>query len=194
MKPLLTLLALILATSLANANEKIDIAATKSVELNYAAFAAYDVYLINDSGKPLKVAVIDPKTGKQVQGFGLGPIAKVLVSVEKDHVLTLTNTSLKEVSVTLQFIEKKPDTYNIEKAPIINFTLHNPSLKSIPLIIPNVMNPNLSPMSTSGVALKIGQKIFYRKGNEEYLILMVDESIRQGDKIDVANLIKNLKK
>lgn len=166
----------------------------KSVELVYAEFGEFDVYLTNNSGKPLTVSVIDPKTKKQVQGFGLGPIAKALVSVEKSHILKLSNNSLRDVSLTLEFVEKKPDTYNPENAPVINFTLHNSSLRSIPLIIPNVMNPNLSPMSNSGVALKIGQKIYYRKGTEEFLILTVDDSIRQGDKIDVAALIKDLKK
>lgn len=194
MKKLMILTSLFLATIQTNAKEKIEIAATKSVELSYAEFEEFDVYLINNSGKPITVSVIDPKTKKQVQGFGLGPIAKALVSIEKYHLLKLTNSSFKDVFLTLEFVEKKPDNYNPENNPIINFTLHNSSLRSIPLIIPNVMNPNLSPMSNSGVALKIGQKIFYRKGSEEYLILTVDENIRQGDKIDVAELIKNLKK
>ena len=194
MKNLIILASLFIVTFQTNAKEKIEIAATKSVELSYAEFGEFDVYLTNNSGKPLTVSVIDPKTKKQVQGFGLGPIAKALVSVEKSHILKLSNNSLKDVSLTLEFVEKKPDTYNPENAPIVNFTLHNSSLRSIPLIIPNVMNPNLSPMSNSGVALKIGQKIYYRKGTEEYLILTVDDSIRQGDKIDVAALIKDLKK
>lgn len=193
MKNLIILASLLLSLQLGK-KEKIEVPAMKSVELVYAEFGEFDVYLTNNSGKPLTVSVIDPKTKKQVQGFGLGPIAKALVSVEKSHILKLSNNSLRDVSLTLEFVEKKPDTYNPENAPVINFTLHNSSLRSIPLIIPNVMNPNLSPMSNSGVALKIGQKIYYRKGTEEFLILTVDDSIRQGDKIDVAALIKDLKK
>ena len=43
----------------------------------------------------------------------------------------------------------------------VPFTLRNNSLKSIPLKIPGVMNPNLSPMSNSGVDLAEGQKVYF---------------------------------
>ncbi|MGB5190285.1 hypothetical protein, partial [Robiginitalea sp.] len=76
----------------------------------------------------------------------------------------------------------------------ISFTLHNSSLKSIPLIIPGVMNPNLSPMSNSGVSLDMGQKIYYKKGGVRMLVLTVDENIQSGDKIDMAKRIRTLKK
>lgn len=98
------------------------------------------------------------------------------------------------MNLSIEFVERKPYTYNPENAPEINFTLHNSSLKSIPLIIPNVMNPNLSPMSNSGVSLKVGQKIYFRDGAKKVLILTVDESIKPGDKIDMAKLVKDLKK
>lgn len=176
------------------AKENIEIAGGASVELNYAEFEYHDVQLINYSGKPIAVSVVDPKTKKQVQGFGLGPIAKAIVSVEQSHTLKLTNHSLKKISLSLVFVEKKPSTYDPEEAPVINFVLHNSSFRSIPLVIPNVMNPNLSPMSNSGVALRIGQQIFYRKGSQEFLILTVDASIQQGQKIDLALLVKDLKK
>lgn len=39
-------------------------------------------------------------------------------------------------------------------------------MQSIPLIIPTVMNPSLSPNSSSGVSLQSGREILYRyKGN-----------------------------
>lgn len=44
-------------------------------------------------------------------------------------------------------------------AQAIPMTFHNGSLKSIPLQIPGVMNPNLSPLSDSGVTLEVGQKV-----------------------------------
>ena len=73
-------------------------------------------------------------------------------------------------------------------------TFHNGSLKSIPLQIPGVMNPNLSPLSDSGVTLEVGQKVFYfpngKKDKKELLfsvtsdwkkdtILQIHEMIRQ---------------
>jgi len=79
-------------------------------------------------------------------------------------------------------------------AQAIPMTFHNGSLKSIPLHIPGVMNPNLSPLSDSGVTLEVGQKVFYfpngKKGKKELLfevtsdwkkdsILQIHEIIRQ---------------
>jgi hypothetical protein len=82
----------------------------------------------------------------------------------------------------------------IGKSQTIPMTFHNGSLKSIPLNIPGVMNPNLSPISDSGVTLEVGQKVFYfpngKKGKKELLfevngtfkkdtILQIHEIIRQ---------------
>jgi saccharopine dehydrogenase-like NADP-dependent oxidoreductase len=67
----------------------------------------------------------------------------------------------------------------IGKSQTIPMTFHNGSLKSIPLNIPGVMNPNLSPISDSGVTLEVGQKVFYfpngKKGKKE---LFRDEFVR----------------
>jgi hypothetical protein len=67
------------------------------------------------------------------------------------------------------------------KSQAIPMTFHNGSLKSIPLIIPGVMNPNLSPLSDSGVDLEVGQKVFYfpngKKGKKE-LLFEVDNTFR----------------
>ena len=190
-----TLLAsMLFATVLMVKNEKIEIGSMKSVELTYPEFASYDVNLSNSSGTPIDVSVINPITNKQVKGFGLGAYGNATVSVDENHILKLRNNSLKNMSLSIDFVKKKPDTYNPENAPTMNFTLHNSSLKSIPLIIPNVMNPNLSPMSNSGVSLKMGQKIYYKIGSKKVVILTVDDSIQPGDKIDVAKLIRDIKK
>jgi len=60
----------------------------------------------------------------------------------------------------------------------VPFTLRNNSLKSIPLKIPGVMNPNLSPMSNSGVDLKVGQEIFCKIDGKKVLLLTVTEDLR----------------
>ncbi len=75
----------------------------------------------------------------------------------------------------------------------INFTLRNNSLKSIPLIIPGVMRPNLSPFSNSGVDLKVGQKIMYRYKGKRRLLLKVDRKM-EGEKINVSRLLKEQKR
>ncbi len=74
------------------------------------------------------------------------------------------------------------------------FTLRNNTAKSIPLIIPSVMNPNLSPFSNSGVNLEYGQEILFRANGKRRVLLVVDESIQPGKKIDVAKRIKERKK
>jgi len=63
-----------------------------------------------------------------------------------------------EANTSMTFVETLE---KVEKI-VVSFTLRNSSLKSIPLKIPGVMNPNLSPDSNSVVSLKIGQKIFFR--------------------------------
>ncbi len=74
----------------------------------------------------------------------------------------------------------------------VGFTLRNNSLKSIPLIIPGVMNPNLSPVSNSGVDLKVGQKILFKYKGKRRVLLVVDKSL-EGQVIDVSKLLKQKK-
>ncbi len=73
-----------------------------------------------------------------------------------------------------------------------SFTLRNNSAKSIPLNIPSVMNPNLSPFSNSGVSLKIGQEIFFYENKKKYLLLTVTPDL-EGDTLFVNDLIKTRK-
>ncbi|NND93580.1 MAG: hypothetical protein HKN45_01875 [Flavobacteriales bacterium] len=71
----------------------------------------------------------------------------------------------------------------------IPFKLLNTGAKSIPLIIPGIMNPNLSPFSTSGVDLDSGQEIFFKHMGKRYLLLVVDKKIRSKD-LNVNQLIR----
>jgi len=75
----------------------------------------------------------------------------------------------------------------------VSFKLNNPTAKSIPLKIPNVMNPNLSPFSTSGVDLKIGQKIYFKYKGKRRLLLEVSKE-NDGQSLNVAKLIRKRKK
>jgi len=74
-------------------------------------------------------------------------------------------------------------------AQSVSFKLKNNSAKSIPLKIPGVMNPNLSPFSTSGVDLKIGQKIFFKYKGKKRLLLEVSKE-QDGKHVIVNTLIK----
>ena len=75
----------------------------------------------------------------------------------------------------------------------VSFKLTNPTAKSIPLKIPNVMNPNLSPFSTSGVDLKIGQKIYFKYKGKRRLLLEVSKE-NDNASLNVPKLIRQRKK
>jgi hypothetical protein len=82
-------------------------------------------------------------------------------------------------------------------AQSIQFTFHNGSLKSIPLVIPSVMNPNLNPLSNSGVSLNIGQKVFfypYGTSKKRELLFIVDETYQQNQVLEIDELIEKRKK
>lgn len=81
-------------------------------------------------------------------------------------------------------------------AQAIPMTFHNGSLKSIPLHIPGVMNPNLSPLSDSGVDLEVGQKVFYfpngKKGKKD-LLFEVDGTFKKDTILQIHEMIRQQK-
>ena len=70
----------------------------------------------------------------------------------------------------------------------VSFTLLNRSARSIPLYIPRVMNPNLSPFSSSGVTLRVGQEIQFRYRGRREVLLVVDRKL-EGQKLVVNQLL-----
>lgn len=98
------------------------------------------------------------------------------------------NPSINSIKNQLGIFEGEND------ADHVAFTLHNGSAQSIPLIIPKVMNPNLSPFSNSAVDLKIGQEILFRVKGKNYILFTVDNTIKNGDVIEVDQLLKQRKK
>ena len=78
----------------------------------------------------------------------------------------------------------------------IPMTFHNGSFKSISLIIPGVMNPNLSPKSNSGVGLDVGQKVYFfpngTKKNRE-LLFIVDATWRKDTILQIDKIIEKRK-
>jgi hypothetical protein len=79
------------------------------------------------------------------------------------------------------------------QAQSVSFTLRNNSLSSIPLKIPGVMNPNLSPMSNSGVSLEVGQKIYFQHRRRKHLLLEVTAEL-EGTKVIVNEKINQRRK
>ena len=69
-----------------------------------------------------------------------------------------------------------------------DLTFKNTSLRSIPLEIPGVMNPNLNPMSDSGVSLDKGQKIYFKYEGKRTLLLEITDQ-KDGDVIIINDVI-----
>lgn len=79
----------------------------------------------------------------------------------------------------------------------VKLTFHNGSLKSIPLLIPGVMNPNLNPLSNSGVELEYGQEVFYFENGDKRkknLLFVVGEQFKDGQVLEIDELISEKKK
>lgn len=75
----------------------------------------------------------------------------------------------------------------------VTFKLRNTSVHSIGLLIPGVMNPNLSPLSWSGLVLNVRQEIYFTKGRKRYLLLVVTEKL-EGQELNVPKLIRARKR
>ncbi len=76
-----------------------------------------------------------------------------------------------------------------DSATAVDLTFRNNSLKSIPLEIPGVMNPNLSPLSNSGVGLEKGQKIYFKFQGKRTLLLEITDQ-KDGDIILIDEVVK----
>lgn len=187
---LLSLLGLIAACT--TGQRLVNIPPKKEVKVDIPLQESVDVNLKNKSLKDVEVKVIDPTNGEFVSGFGLGPKGRAIIFVEKGNILQLRNTNNTQSKVAFTFDQISPPTTT--KREYVSFTLANRSLKSIPLVIPSVMNPNLSPQSKSGVNLRIGQKILFKKEGKKYLLLEVDNSIKDGDIIIVNKLLTERKR
>ena len=161
------------------------------VQINYPLYQGFNVKIWNKSKFDLGVSARERKTDSLVKGFGLDSGSSAVLEVNKGLYLQFENRYLASLKVeyTLQKgVEgKKKSTKPL--TPQRAFYLENNTAQSIPLRIPGVMNPNLSPFSRSGVDLPNGQKIFLDLNGKRILLLTVTDSIPHGARIDVANLI-----
>lgn len=192
MKPVSFWILCILLSSCASADLFVKIPAQKSVEIDIPSYDRYDITLRNKSLTDVEVEVQDKATGDFFRGFGLGPRAKATVFVEKKGKLILGNSSNSPIGVKATISESTAPIV-VPNRKSITFTLANKGAKSIPLLIPTVMNPNLSPFSTSGVELKIGQEILFREKGKKYVLLTVSSDIQEGELIDVGKLLRKRK-
>ncbi len=178
----------LLFSILLNGQSVVEIPAESRVTIGYPDSEDAALALKNKSSQGIDVATVNKVSGVQISGFGLGPFGKATVAVPPLALLELHNGSDNAVRVSYE-ITKAAKEVTDKNERYVGFTLRNETLRSIPLIIPGVMNPNLSPQSNSGVRLKVGQEIKYKKGGRTHLLLVVDDSIKEGDVLLVGERI-----
>lgn len=162
------------------------------IRLRFSSSAVTEVLLNTPSNSGVTVRVERVSDHYFIRGFGMSKSAKEKVLVESNAVLVLRNENNTAVEITYESDQSVQKT-SPEKAGV-NLTFHNGSLASIPLVIPGVMNPNLSPMSDSGVTLAFGQKVFFKEKRKSYLLFEVDGTFQNGDRLEIQDLIKARKK
>ncbi|WP_044203197.1 hypothetical protein [Flammeovirga sp. OC4] len=188
----LQLIALFLISSCTTTKTALVVPPNSSIEIDYPNMDVFRASIKN-GGDDVGIAVLSKSTEQQIRGFGLAPRANADVMVERENKLTVKNEMDHSVTIKLKVTKESRAVFE-KQGEYVSFTLRNKSAQSIPLIIPTVMNPNLSPFSKSGVDLKMGQEILFRMKGRNYNLLTVDKSISNGDEIDVADLLKNRKR
>lgn len=138
---------------------------------------------VSTKGGPCNVRVMNAANDAQVRGFGLNANreATVLVAAGERLLIDAEDEKVRVDVVYMPAVEEAEET-----GTAVTFTLHNSSSQSIPLRIPGVMNPNLSPRSNSSVRLSHGQQILHNG----QVILTIGPEIEEGSVIDVANWIR----
>ena len=188
MKKILIGLLVMIFTGLSAQQAQIQLLGRQSIELDFVDYRFYALKLKNSSSAEIEVSIISRVSNEQVRGFGFAPKSTVEeVLIESDSYALFTNLSDDEALFSIEASPKVAAP--VTESDGVSFTLRNNTLQSIPLVIPSVMNPSLSPKSNSGVYLKYGRKVYLRRGVTKKLILTVDETIREGALIDVDSII-----
>jgi|TARA_B110000285_G_scaffold43194_1_gene48006 hypothetical protein len=163
------------------------------IRIDYPVFSGYEVKIWNKSKFALGVSTLNRVTDSVIKSFELikGKTAELIVN--EDLYLQFKNRFL--TTLIFEYTLKKGRSIKKKKprplTPQRAFYLENNTAQSLPLLIPGVMSPNLSPFSRSGVDLPNGQKIYLKLNDKQILLLIVTDSIQNGARIDVASLIDN---
>lgn len=192
MKSIFSLLALFSSVLLFGQNTVV-VPASESIEIAYPETQNVFFDLHNTSAYELEVAIVQKVSGEKLGGFGLAAKGKTEVDLPSLAGLRITNPHESPAKLRFSVGSRQPVAEAPAEERYINFTLRNETLKSIPLIIPGVMNPNLSPVSNSGVSLKIGQEIKFRSKGRAYILLTVDDNILEGQVLKVGEILTQRK-
>ena len=170
---------------------KILIPPKQIVQINYPLFRDYNLKIWNKSKLDLTISAHNYKTDSIFNKFVMEKGSSALLSISNEMYFQFENKYLANLKVEYAF-QRVPSIEKNKIKPLTPqraFYLENNTAQRISLRIPGVMNPNLSPFSRSGVNLKNGQKVYLDINGKNILILNVTDSIRHGDRIDIATLI-----
>lgn len=170
---------------------KILIPPKQIIQINYPLLRNYNLKIWNKSKLDLTISTHKKETDSMIKKFVLVKDSSALLSISNEMYIQFENKYLANIKVEYSFQNGTSIKKNKIKSltPQRAFYLENNTAQRIPLRIPGIMNPNLSPFSRSGVDLKNGQKIYLDFNGKRILILEVTDSIKHGDRIDIATLI-----
>lgn len=161
------------------------------IQLDYPNFKGYVVKIWNKSKFDLGVSARLKENDSIKKGFGLSKGANATLAIEEEMYLQFENRFLAPLKVEYIVFKGKLGKKKVGRpaTPQQGFYFVNTTAQSLPLKIPGIMNPNLSPFSKSGVDLPIGQKIYLKTPGKDLLIFTVTDTIPKGARINVADLI-----
>ena len=160
------------------------------VRIDYPYMKGFTVKLWNKSKFELGVSAREHHTDSLSKGFGLNKGSFATIQVADKHYLQLENRFIAPLKVEYTLFKTGPGK---NKKTVVDrtvgFYLVNTTAQTLPILIPGIMNPKLTPFSQSGVELPWGQKILLKTPGKDLLLLTVSDTIRKGARIDVADLI-----
>ena len=158
--------------------------------IDYPYMKGFTVKLWNKSKFELGVSAREHHTDSLSKGFRLNKGSFATIQVADKHYLQLENRFIAPLKVEYTLFKTGPGK---KKKTVVDrtvgFYLLNTTAQTLPILIPGIMNPKLTPFSKSGVELPWGQKILLKTPGKDLLLLTVTDTIRKGARIDVADLI-----
>ena len=160
------------------------------VRIDYPYMKGFSVKLWNKSKYELGVSSREFVTDSLKKGFGLNKNSYATIQILENQYLQLENRYFAPLKVEYNLFKEGPGKKNKTVTnQTAGFYLVNSTAQTLPILIPGIMNPKLTPFSQSGVDLPWGQKIFLKTPGENLLLLTVSDTITDGSLIDVADLI-----
>lgn len=112
-------------------------------------------------------------------------------SIDKFEFMRIKNELLVPGKISYKIRKgSKPKSNNFNKNSK-SFFLVNTTIQNIKVYIPGVKNPTINSNTRLFLNLKIGQRIFFRFGNDMIELIKINDSIQNNSQINLADLVDN---